>query len=776
MKNYHVHIKGRVQGIGFRPFIYELAKENGFNGTVSNTVDGVHVVVNCELCSMSKFIHQLKEQAPEQSMITDVVVNEIESSDYVDFSIIESNAAGEPDLLITPDFATCDRCKTEFHDPKNRRHHYPFITCTKCGPRFSIEKALPYDRHRTSMATFKMCPACQKEYENPDDKRFYSQTNSCPDCRISQWLVDNQGKKIEFEESNLIDNVCGFIAEGHIIAVKGIGGFLLICDAQNQEKVMVLREKKQRPAKPFALLYPDIDMVKSHFQLTEFELEELSGPSAPIVLLNTEKNELSTDLLSSIAPGLNKLGVMIPYAPVLMLITEKLKKPLLATSGNIKGSPIIYSNEDAVKSLAGFADYLLLNNRDICVPQDDSVVKFSDKHKQRTIIRRSRGYAPGFVQKAISDFDTCVLSMGALLKSTFGIWKKGRCHISQYLGDTMEFDAQISYERSLNHFRDLLQFVPEVILVDKHPAYYATQKGRELAAFYQIPIFEIQHHEAHFFSVLGENNLLECEDKILGVIFDGTGMGNDGAVWGGEFFTYENHEVTRLHHMSCFPHILGDKMAREPKLSALSLLHATQMNYNLEKDKFTAEELDFYDRVLENSSLCTSSVGRIFDAVASLLDYCHINTYEGEAAMYLECAAMEFMKKAGKFHSHYDFDLKEDGAVDLVSMLGGIIDDVLKEVGRGEIAAKFHNTLVSMIKEIAINSKAQSIAFSGGVFQNGLLVDLIIDRLSDDFKLYFHRQLSPNDECISYGQLVGYFVDQHLKINIDKVSKFKSHI
>lgn len=771
MKSYHVHIKGRVQGIGFRPFIYDLARKNGFNGTVSNTVDGVHVIVSCELCSMSKLVQQIKEQAPEQSLITDVAVEEIASPYFNEFSIIDSNTDGEPDLLITPDFATCDQCKTEIHDASNRRHNYSFITCTKCGPRFSIEKALPYDRHRTSMSTFKICPTCSAEYENPDDSRFYSQTNSCPECRISQWLVDNQGTKIELGDEKVIEAACEYIADGHIIAVKGIGGFLLICDAQNHEKVMELREKKQRPAKPFALLYPDVETVKLHFQPSDQALEELTGPAAPIVLLDTGYNKLANNLLPTIAPRLNKLGVMIPYAPVFMLIAEKLGRPLLATSGNIKGSPIIYSNEEAVKSLSGFADYLLLNNRDICVPQDDSVVKFSDEHNQKIIIRRSRGYAPGFVQNAISSLDKRVLAMGALLKSTFSIWDKGRCHISQFLGDTMEFDAQISYERTLNHFRDMLHFRPEVVLVDKHPAYFSTQKGRELAAFYKIPLFEIQHHKAHFWAVLGEHELLSAEEKVLGVVFDGTGMGSDGAVWGGEFFTYENCQINRLNYFSCFPHILGDKMAREPKLSALSLLHATQMNYNLEKDKFTEEELEFYDKVLEHSSLCTSSVGRIFDAVASLLDYCHINTYEGEAAMYLECAAAEFMKKAGNFHDHYNFELKEDGAVDLVRMLAGIIDDVLKKVDRGEIAAKFHNTLVSIIREIAINSKTQSIAFSGGVFQNGLLVDLIIDQLSDDFTLYFHKQLSPNDECISYGQLVGYYVNQHLKMNRDNISK-----
>lgn len=774
MQNYHIHITGRVQGIGFRPFIYNLAVKNGLKGTVSNTLDGVHIRISCELCEVSHLVGQIKDQKPLQSIITQIHTEETDLQPYHEFSIIDSDLNGAPDLLITPDFSICESCQRELNDPDNKRYRYPFITCTKCGPRFSIENELPYDRHRTSMSTFKMCSSCKKEYDDPTDVRFYSQTNSCPDCRINQWVVDANGRRLDISDDKVIEFTAKEIADGNVVAVKGIGGFLLVCDAQNHEKVKDLRNKKKRPAKPFALLYADVTSVKRDFFLAEQEEKELINAAAPIVLLAPKNKSLAVTLLDDIAPGLNKLGVMIPYAPILLLIATKLKRPLLATSGNIKGSPIIYRNDEAVKSLSKFADFILLNNREIKVPQDDSVVKYSDKYHQKIMIRRSRGYAPGYLQKGIKvSFDQGVLALGALLKSTFTIWNQGRCHISQFLGDTMEFDAQISFERSLNHFRDLLRFVPEMILVDKHPAYYATQKGRELAAFYNVPILEVQHHEAHFWAVLGENELLDSNERILGVIFDGSGMGNDGAVWGGEFFAYEKMEMNRLSHVSCFPHILGDKMAREPKLSALSILHATHMNYGLEEDKFTAEELDFYDRVLENSSLCTSSVGRLFDAVASLLDLCHINTYEGEAAMYLERAAQEFMNRNKNYHSSYSFKLTAEGTIELVMLMSGIINDVLAGVNKGEIAAKFHNMLVQIIKEIAHKSHVNSIAFSGGVFQNGLLVDLIIEKLSSDFELYFHRDLSPNDECISYGQLVSYYV-KHQAASNNKVTNLKN--
>ena len=775
MKSYHIHIKGRVQGIGFRPFIYNLAVRNGLTGTVSNTRDGVHILVNCELCSVSKFTSEIKQSSPSQAVITSIQVNEVEQRAFENFTIIESLIDGTPDLLITPDFAICENCRSELLDPANRRQNYPFITCTHCGPRFSIESALPYDRHRTSMETFKMCKACKQEFYDPSDIRFYSQTNSCAECKISQWLVDSNGRNIDLNDSELIEFTCKKIEDGHIVAVKGIGGYLLICDAQNEEKVQELRKKKHRPYKPFAMLYPDLDKIKRDFTVSDDELQELCSAMAPIVLLQPRRTKTTSLLLKNIAPGLDRLGVMLPYAPVLLLISKMLKKPLVATSGNIKGSPIIYDNEEAVKTLSRFADFLLLNNRKIQVPQDDSVVKFSSNHMQKAVIRRSRGYAPGYLQEAIdTSFGKKVLAMGALLKSTFSIWNLGRCHISQFLGDTTEFDAQISYEKTLWHFMELLQFKPEVILVDKHPAYFSTQFGRELAATYEIELKEIQHHKAHFWAVLAENNLLHKDEKCLGVVFDGTGMGNDGAVWGGEFFMYDSAKIERISHLKYFPHILGDKMAREPKLSALSLLHSTALNYNLEKDKFTEDELEFYDKVLENSSLNTSSVGRLFDAVSSLLDFCHINTYEGEAAMYLECAAKKHFSKLKVFKEYYAFEILKDGSIDLVRLTSGIIEDVVNGIDREEIAAKFHNMLVQIIRNVAENEGVRSLAFSGGVLQNCLLIDLIIRDLGKDFNLYFHRDLSPNDECISYGQLVGYYVKNNLKFNQGKVSKIKN--
>lgn len=775
MKSFHIHIKGRVQGIGFRPFIYNLAKKNGINGSVSNTVDGVHIFINGSTRLLHSFIKQIQTKAPDQSLITSVNQKEIPDRSYCDFTILDSDLEGIPDLLITPDFAICDRCKAELKDPENRRHHYPYITCTACGPRFSIEKDLPYDRDRTSMESFEMCEECKKEFSNPQNDRFFSQTNSCPNCRISQWVTDSLGKKIALKEQEIVDFICNKIQNGAIVSVKGIGGFLLVCDAENEQKVNELRIKKQRPTKPFALLYPDLGHVSENYHVSKAELNELKSSASPIVLLKRVEGGNAKSLMPHMAPGLDRLGVMLPYAPLLVLIAEKLNKPLLATSGNRKGSPINCQNEEAINQLGEFADYFLLNNRDIQIPQDDSVVKFSPKHHKKIVIRRSRAYAPGFLQNAIdATFSEDVLAMGALLKSTFCIWSNGRCHVSQFLGDTTEFESQISYEQTLNHFQHLLQFKPEVILIDKHPAYYSSLLGKELTSTLNASLVEMLHHEAHLWAVLGENDLLDSEEKILGVVFDGTGMGNDGAVWGGEFFSFEFGELTRTIHLNYFPHILGDKMAREPRLSALSLLHATGHNVTIIKDVFSAEELGLYEKILDKSTLKTSSLGRIFDAVSSLLGLCHINTYEGEAAMYLECLAQNYCDQKGDYPDAYTYVLQADGSIDLSDMVGDIINELDVGVEVEQIAAKFHSTVVLIIEDMAIHSGVSSIAFSGGVFQNALLIDMIVEKLDAAFNLYFHKNLSPNDEYISYGQLVGYYQLKKIEKNKELLIQTKS--
>ncbi|NJN26250.1 MAG: carbamoyltransferase HypF [Cyclobacteriaceae bacterium] len=758
MKSYHIHIRGRVQGLGFRPFVYRLASAHGLQGTVANTSDGVHIVVNASEEKLSQYIKDIGGSVPEAAMITDLYFEEVPYREFTEFSIRESELSLSPDLLVSPDYAICSRCKSELYDPENRRYQYAFITCTTCGPRFSVEESLPYDRQRTSMKSFAMCADCLAEYQNPHDSRFYAQTNSCPNCKISQWVVDDRGMQISLEEHEVVDFICQKIAEGHIVGAKGIGGFLLLCDAKNQKAIARLRHKKHRPAKPFALMYPNLDLVLAKHVISQKEKAALRSTAAPIVLIKMAHP--ADELQKDIAPGLDSLGIMLPYSPIFMMIAEKLSRPLLATSANYRGAPVIHKNEDAVHILGEFADFILLNNRDIQIPQDDSVVKFTPVHQQRIIIRRARGLAPGFYAKCLRDgFQQPVLAMGALMKSTFCIWQNGSCHISQYLGDTSTFDAQLSYDFTLNHFQNLLQFKPEMVLVDKHPTYFATQGGKAMAASLGVPFREIQHHEAHLWAVLGEHGLLEATEKILGVVFDGMGMGHDGAVWGGEFYCVHHCAIVHVGQMKYFTHILGDKMAREPRLSALSLLHTVHQECQQVREAFTAEEFDFYNKVLDRSSLQSSSVGRLCDAIASLLGLCQINTYEGEAATYLENEAQKYCDRRGSYPPPYPIpDIQF--AIDHQQMMVSILEDMEQGKNAGEIAARYHRTLVEIILRVAVKQKTKALAFSGGVFQNSLLVDMLTEVMGKSYTLYFHQELSPNDECISFGQLVSYYASQ----------------
>lgn len=766
-----------MQGVGFRPFIYGLARSLSIAGTVANTLEGVHIYTNCSSAVLENFVERISTEAPGQSIISSLNFSEVPEIEFMEFSIVDSLTHGFPDLLITPDFAICSSCREELLDTANRRYRYPYITCTACGPRFSIERTLPYDRQRTSMHKFALCKRCQREYRNPADRRFYSQTNTCPDCRVTQWITDNNGVQLDLSQPETVDFICNDIMDGAVVAVKGIGGFLLMCDATRKERIMELRRRKDRPCKPFALMFPNQEKIIENFHVSDEELTQLKSSASPIVLLRLKPDSVFKQLVSHIAPGLDRFGVMLPYTPLFVLIMEKIQQPLLATSGNMKGAPITWQNEKAIELLANFSDHFLFNDRDIQIPQDDSVIKYSVKYQQKIVIRRSRGFAPGFIQESIKpEFGKKVLAMGALLKSTFGIWQHGRCHISQFLGDTTALESQESYERSMRHFFNLLRFVPEVILIDKHPAYFSSLVGKEMASRYQIKTKAFQHHEAHFWAVMGENNLLGSSEQVLGVVLDGTGMGNDGAVWGGEFLIFDDGSLKRTHHLRYYPHILGDKMALEPRLSALSLMHAAGLTLPQTNTIFTEKELKYYHKVLWHASLKTSSMGRLFDAVASILGLCHKNTYEGEAAMYLEKEAQDYCLKTQVFPEPYDFKVLDHGTIDIFQILISVLSD--KDSGKktGWIAARFHSTVVSMIEVVAELNKVRKVAFSGGVMQNGLLVDMIIEKLGGRYELFFHRELSPNDECISYGQLVGYFASTQVADRKKKSGHSKSLI
>ncbi len=757
MPTFHCHITGRVQGVGFRPLVHTLAKSEEISGQVSNGRSGVHIHFEATREKAKRFIDRVIAARPEHAVITAYHLEEIEEAKFKGFTIVQSQDRDQFDQKIAPDFATCTSCLSELNDQNNRRYNYPFITCTVCGPRYSIIKNAPYDRQLTSMLAFHQCETCSEEYEDLNDRRYYSQTNSCAVCGVhltvlkeptySQKIVDPIDKSVET------------LKNGDIVSLKGIGGFLLMCDAANLSAIQTLRDRKQRPDKPFAVLYPNIEWVEDQFELSSYERNALLSPEAPIVLLSPKKKV--TIAKEAIAPGLNKIGVMLPYAPLLHLISQKVGRPLIATSGNVSGSPIIHADDKAVETMSLFADLVIGNNREIINPQDDSVVQFAKD--QRIILRRSRGLAPAYFGKTNSLSDDQVMAMGAQMKGSLAIANGANWHVSQYLGSLESFDAQQVYQETLAGLIKITGLKPKIVLSDMHPGFFASQKGKEIAREETILQMDIQHHEAHFASVLLENDLVDQESPVLGVMWDGTGLGTDGQIWGGEFFVYQTGEMERTFHLEYKQATKNDLMAKKPRLSALS--YATNSDFFTERTQrqFNPTELKIARVQLANGNIRTSSIGRLFDAMASWLGLIQECTFEGQAAMLLEaCAAQYHGPKKG----YYDFELLED-EISMGLFLNQLKSDLKADKPIEELAFKFHLSLAKLIEKVANELQINKLAFSGGVFQNALLVSLIQEHLSGDFSLYFNKELCPNDENISFGQLAHFFIQRQF-FNLNK--------
>ncbi|MGF7214716.1 hydrogenase maturation protein HypF [Spirosoma lacussanchae] len=751
---FHLHITGLVQGVGFRPFVWQLARAMSLTGTVSNGPDGVHVYLNADAETAQQFKKRIQAEAPELARIQSIKVNPTTPLLYPDFSIIHSRSEGQASLLLTPDLALCDTCRTELMDSVSRRFNYAFTTCTHCGPRYSISHALPYDRPATTMADFGMCAACEAEYHDPANRRYYAQTNSCPDCAVTMSLYDQAGQCVSADQTTVIEQAVAQIKAGHTVAVKGIGGYLLLCDAASPDAIAQLRRRKHRPTKPLAVMYPSAEAIRQDCSCRTDELSWLQRSASPIVLLDILAEPASQLAWEALAPGLGQLGVLLPYAPLLALLAQQFNRPLVATSGNISGSPIAYTDEQATGQLPAVADYVLTHNRTIMVPQDDSVVRLSRVYRQPIMIRRSRGFAPTFLGESGAT-SANILALGASLKGTFAWQLRGNTYISQYLGDLESYDTQTNFRATLHHFLRLFDARPDRLVADQHDGYFSTQLARELAAGWGIPLTLVQHHEAHLAAVLAENDLLTIPDPVLGVIWDGTGYGTDGQIWGGEFMSYQDGIVHRVTHFDYFPALLGDKMPREPRLSALSLAYEMPGAAALLHQKFTPAEWTLYHKMLPAHRLSTSSVGRLFDAVAALVGLADRVSYEGEAALLLEEQAGRYVRQYGFRAARSYLPVSWAGpTVPTRSIIGGVIADVLAGKPTAAIAARFHATLVATVSAVARCEGVHQLAFSGGVFQNALLVDWLRYDLDAAYQLYFHRQLSPNDECISFGQLI----------------------
>ena len=757
MNTWHIRIQGRVQGVGFRPYVYRLAQEKNLKGIVYNDIDGVHVYLSAQNKEALQFYNELLEHAPGLAKITAHTISEVKKRSFENFQILQNQEAKSVTLMPPPDFAICVNCRKEVLASDNRRAFYPFITCTQCGSRYSLIKKLPFEREFTAMDDFEMCSVCNKEYVNPEDRRYHSQTNSCHECGIRLSLLNSEGAEIETDPKLAVKKVITLWKEGKIVAIKGIGGYLLTCDASNAEAINTLRKRKHRPSKPFACMYPSMEYIQQEFLIDGSEIKALTSEIAPIVLVRLKKKKASI-AVNEVAPGLNQIGVMLPYTPLYVLALQGYGKPIVATSGNLSNASIVFEDTALFSELLGIWDYVLTNNREIITSQDDTVIRFSPRKKQPILLRRSRGLAPNYFGPVSTGSQETILAMGASQKSVFGLLNQGLFYLSQYLGDLTYYENTKNYKRTINHYLKLLNCTPDVLLVDAHPNYYSTQYGHTLANELGSKLISVPHHFAHFASILSEHSLLKKQEKILGVIWDGTGYGTDGNSWGGEFLTYENRIFKRLLHLAYVPSILGDKMSMEPRIAALANCWGNTEATEMIKEKFTEQEWLLYQKILDKGQFVkTSSMGRLFDTVACLLGIMDIQTYEGEAALRLETLAQTYFDQSEIIEeTNYISQISYIEEVTSNDIIEGVVNDLKSGMDLDQIAFKFHYALVKMVEKIAYSKGIEKLAFSGGVFQNALLVDLLQLHLDNNFQLYFNKEVSPNDENIALGQLAYY--------------------
>jgi hydrogenase maturation protein HypF len=742
MKTFVFKIYGRVQGVGFRPFVYRLAKELNLKGYVLNSSSGVEIVLQGEKEIVDKFIDKLKKDAPPLSKIEKIENSFLDLEEFNDFTIYESRE-DEGFNFISPDIAICEDCLKELFDPKDRRYKYPFINCTNCGPRYTIIEDMPYDREKTTMKIFKMCEDCEKEYKDPESRRFHAQPNACFDCGPEIWIENlNEGKIIK---DDVFKELANLLQKGEIVLIKGVGGFHIVCDATNDKVVLSLRERKRRPSKPFALMMKDIDMVKNYCYVNEKEEELLQSKERPIVLL---KIKSLPPISKFVAPNLNYLGVMLPYAPYHYLIFEEFDKPIVMTSGNLSDEPIIKDNNEAKEKLNKITKYFVLHNREIKHRVDDSVVFI--ENGSLNFIRRARGYVPDPIKIKISLKPT--LGLGGELKNTFSLGYQNYVFMSPHIGDLKDKETLEVYEETIEEYIKLFKINPEILVCDLHPQYLSTEFGERFKNYVELKY--VQHHKAHAFSLILDR---EIKENSIFFSFDGTGYGEDGKIWGGEVFFGNIFELKRVAHFKNFEILKSDYAIENPKriLYLYIKKNFPEKLYLIEK-KFSDFEIDILEKIsqFKENLIETSSCGRIFDMVSSLIGIKDEVSYEGEAAILLE---MESMKD--KNFDFYDFKLNENEIIeiDFSSVIENIIFD-LEKYDKSYIGRKFHNTIAKIIFELSKvlreKYKTKKIGFSGGVFQNRLLINLICDIFKDsDFEIYFHERVPPNDGGISLGQI-----------------------
>jgi len=766
-----ISVRGVVQGVGFRPFVYGLAVKHNLKGWVCNTSEDVKIEVEGKSRSVGEFQLELRTKAPPLARIESIDVVYRPPVGYKTFEIRHSEVLKEGYQLISPDIATCTACLSELFNPRDRRYRYPFTNCTNCGPRFTIIEGMPYDRVNTTMRHFQMCSECQAEYDNPLDRRFHAQPNACPKCGPQLILLDSQGNQLG--ESDPVAAASRLLKEGKIVAVKGLGGFLLACDATSDLVVKILRQRKRRPSKPFAIMVADLDEARRHCSVSKEEQEVLTSPQSPIVLM---KWSGQSSISKEVAPNLCYLGVMLPYTPLHHLLLRDTGRPLVMTSGNLSEEPIAKDNHEALKRLHGIADYFLVHNRDIYSRYDDSVVMVNRGETQ--LIRRARGYAPYPLHLPFRVRQ--VLGCGAQEKNTFCLTKDNYAFLSQHIGDMENMETLEHFHDTISLYKRLFHVEPEIVAHDLHPEYLSTKYAQELGES-GLKVVPVQHHHAHIISCMVDNRL---ETPVIGVAFDGTGMGTDGNLWGGEFLVVDYASFRRMGQLEYLPLPGGAIAIKRPYRIAisyiLSLLGESALNHVFSRFGFVrekeggkrtrrppgtlfseteAEIIKQQVRKKINSPL-TSSMGRLFDAVSALLGIRWEIDYEGQAAVELEMAA--YQEDYGNVYQRYPFSISKEGGTKVVRLqdiLSGIIADLEHDVPAAIISVKFHNTVALIINEmcqlIANEMGINKIALSGGVFQNRLLLKRAVEILErNGLQVFTHRQVPCNDGGIALGQAV----------------------
>jgi len=743
-----IHITGVVQGVGFRPFVYGLATRLEITGWVRNTSAGVDIEVDGSPEAVTTFIEALQQEAPPLARIDEVHVEERDPDNFSTFEIMHSVAVEDAFQPISPDVSLCEDCLRELSDPNDRRYRYPFINCTNCGPRFTIIEDIPYDRPNTTMAPFAMCPDCAAEYKNPHDRRFHAQPVACPVCGPKVWLEENGKRVAEREEA--IQAAREILRGGKVVAVKGLGGFHLACDATNIEAVATLRRRKLRVDKPFALMMPDLATVESHCFLDAVERDLFVSHQRPIVIL---RRRAESSVVRDVAPSQDTMGVMLPYSPLHVLLMEPgpdFPEALVMTSGNLSEEPIAIENSEARKRLAELADAFLLHDRDIRTRCDDSVMRTFSKGVYP--LRRSRSYAPFPVNLP---WETPpLLATGAELKNTFCLTRGRYAFLSHHIGDVENYETLHSFEDGVAHYESLFRVKPEILAYDLHPDYMATCYALDRAEKENLPAVGVQHHHAHVASCMVENGLSE-KNVVIGVSFDGTGYGDDGAIWGGEFLLAGYRNYQRPFHLAYSPMPGGESAVRQPWRLALAWLEQTNLEWDEDLPpvkEVNSEILSIVRRQLElglNAPI-TSSMGRLFDAVSSLAGVRQVVNYEAQAAIELEALVDPDEE------NHYPFALGKD-EIDPAPVIRAIVTDMGAGLPVGRIAARFHNGVALMVAHVCNQLRDQhgvsEVVLSGGVWQNMILLTLTERLLREsDFTVYIHRKVPTNDGGLALGQ------------------------